>query len=145
VGRRRRRFRYPVLTIHREPGGVNSPGDIQAVFVNVKPRRTNAPRPAWKVAKAYLQWLRTLNCGFAGPDCAGKIEAAHTPDPMSKGVATKAADCNAIPACQHHHGVQTTKGWSAVGLTRETAMAMADAYWSAWPQRLAWESENAGG
>lgn len=100
--------------------------------VDTSPRRKNAPRPAWKVATAYLQWLRGRRCAFDGPDCAGKIEAAHTPDPMSKAMGSKAADHNAIPACQHHHKLQTDKGWSAVGLTRETAQAKAAAYWSAW-------------
>lgn len=100
--------------------------------VDIRPRHKNAPRPAWKVATAYLQWLRGRPCAFSGSDCAGKIEAAHTPDPMSKAMGSKAADKNAIPACQHHHHLQTVKGWSAVGLTRETAQAMAAAYWRAW-------------
>lgn len=101
--------------------------------VNVSPRRKNAPRPAWKVATAYLQWLRGRPCAFEGRGgCWGKIESAHTPDPMSKGVGTKAADHNAIPACQAHHKLQTDSGWSAVGLTRETAQTMAAAYWRAW-------------
>lgn len=100
--------------------------------VDTRPRNRNAPRPAWKVATAYLQWLRGRPCAFAGADCDGKIEAAHTPDPMSKAMGSKAADHNAIPACQHHHHLQTVKGWSAVGLTRETAQAMAAAYWQAW-------------
>lgn len=101
--------------------------------VNTAPRKRNAPRPAWKVATAYLQWLRGRSCFREGPDCAGKIEAAHTPDPSSKGMGTKAADRNAIPLCQHHHGEHTRKGWSAIGLTRETAQAAGDAYWRAWP------------
>ena len=103
--------------------------------VDTSPRKRNAPRPAWKVAKAYLQFLRGRNCalvrGMYG-DCAGKIEAAHTPDPASKGVGTKAADYNAIPLCQHHHRLHTVKGWSAIGMTRETAQMMADAYWRQW-------------
>lgn len=45
---------------------------------------------------------------------------------------TKAADKNAIPLCNHHHGEHTRKGWSAIGLTRETAQAAGDAYWQAW-------------
>lgn len=69
---------------------------------------------------------------MAGNDCDGKIEAAHTPDPSSKGMGTKAADKNAIPLCHHHHALHTVKGWSAIGLTRETAMNAADAYWRAW-------------
>ncbi len=109
--------------------------------VNTSPRRKNAPRPAWKVADGFRQWLRGRPCAFVGYDCAGKIEAAHTPDPSSKGMSTKAADCNCIPACVYHHHLQTVKGWSAVGLTRETAALMAEAYWRAWPGRIAWEAK----
>lgn len=100
--------------------------------IDIRPRKRNAPRPAWKVATAYLQWLRGRSCMLSSPDCAGKIEAAHTPDPASKGMGTKAADNNAIPLCQFHHGEHTRKGWSAIGLTRETAQIAAAAYWRAW-------------
>lgn len=101
--------------------------------VDVRPKRRNAPRPAWKVATAYLQWLRGRPCAMQHlGGCAGKMEAAHTPDPASKGMGTKAADKNAIPLCNAHHDLHTRKGWSAIGLTRETAQAMADAYWRAW-------------
>ena len=107
--------------------------------IDVRPRKRNAPRPAWKVAVAYGQWLRGRPCAFAGADCEGPIEMMHTPDPMSKGMGTKAADCNAIPGCVAHHHRQTARGWSAVRLTRETAQAMGDAYWRAWPGRIEWE------
>lgn len=109
----------------------------------LKPRRQNAPRPAWKVAEAFKQWLRGRRCAFDGADCRGKIEAAHMPDPGSKGLGTKAADCNCIPACQHHHQLHTNKGWSALGLTREQASKLAEDYWQAWPGRKAWEAKNA--
>jgi hypothetical protein len=102
------------------------------IRVNVSPRKKNAARPAWKVEKAYLQWLRGRPCAFASVECGGKIEAAHTPDPASKGVGTKASDRNAIPLCAAHHRTHTVRGWSAIGLTRETAQQMAAAYWSAW-------------
>jgi hypothetical protein len=104
------------------------------VRIDTSPRRKNAPRPAWKVATAYLQWLRGRRCAFeARGGCWGKIEAAHTPDPQSKAMGSKAADHNAIPACQGHHKAQTDKGWSAVGLTRERAQELAAAYFKAWP------------
>lgn len=103
------------------------------MFVDTRPRKRNAPRPAWKVETAYKQWLRGRACFRAGSDCRGKVECAHTPDPMSKGMGTKAADRNAIPLCQHHHGEHTRKGWSAIGLTRETAHAAGNAYWRQWP------------
>lgn len=100
--------------------------------VDTRPRKKNAPRPAWKVRTAYLQWLRGRPCALEGPQCEGKIEAAHTPDPASKGIGTKAADYNAIPLCQGHHIRHTLRGWSAIGLTRDSAQVMADAYWQAW-------------
>jgi len=103
------------------------------MYVDVRPRKRNAPRPAWKVAKAFLQWLRGRPCMLAyRGDCSGKIEAAHTPDPCSKGMSTKAADQNAIPLCVFHHHLHTTKGWSAIGLTRETAQTAAGSYWRLW-------------
>ena len=64
--------------------------------------------------------------------CSGPMEAAHTPDPLSKGFGTKAADYNAIPLCQHHHHKHTNKGWSAIGLSREAARALAARYWQLW-------------
>lgn len=100
--------------------------------VDTSPRKKNAPRPAWKVATAYLQWLRGRSCMLSSNLCDGKIEAAHTPDPGSKGMGTKAADHNAIPLCHRHHALHTAKGWSAIGLTRETAQIAAAAYWRAW-------------
>jgi hypothetical protein len=100
--------------------------------VDTRPRHRNAPRPAWKVQRAYIQWLRGRRCYRHGPDCKGKIEPAHTPDPMSKGMQTKAADHNAIPLCNWHHRLHTGCGWSAIGLTRETAQAAAASYWRLW-------------
>jgi hypothetical protein len=101
--------------------------------VDVRPRKRNAPRPAWKVAKAYHQWLRGRQCYLEGVGpCWGRIEAAHTPDPASKGISTKAADHNAIPLCQGHHKLHTDKGWSALNLTREDARTLAAVYWRLW-------------
>lgn len=101
--------------------------------IDVRPRRRNAPRPAWKVEKAFHQWLRGRACAVeARVGCSGRMEAAHTPDPGSKGMGTKAADQNAIPLCQGHHRQHTVQGWSAIGLTRETARSMAAEYWRRW-------------
>lgn len=101
--------------------------------IDTRPRHKNASRPVWKVAKAYLQWLRGRNCAVAHlGGCGGRMEAAHTPDPQSKGMGTKAADHNAIPLCTVHHRQHTTQGWSAIGLTRELAQQMAGQYWRAW-------------
>ena len=107
------------------------------IRVDTRPRKRNAPRPPWKVEKAYHQWLRGRPCAMHqeqhryGP-CDGRMEAAHTPDPASKGTGTKAADHNAIPLCQRHHKLHTDKGWSALGLNRESAQALGDIYWSRW-------------
>lgn len=101
--------------------------------VDTRPRKRNAPRPAWKVEKAFRQWLRGRVCAVSHlGGCKGRMEAAHTPDPLSKGMATKAADRNAIPLCQVHHKLHTDKGWSAIKLTRESAQGLAAAYWRLW-------------
>lgn len=101
--------------------------------IDIRPRKRNAPRPAWKVEKAYHQWLRGRPCAVTElGGCWGKIEAAHTPDPMSKGTGTKAADHNAIPLCQGHHKLHTDKGWSAIGLSRDGAQMFAATYWRLW-------------
>jgi hypothetical protein len=101
--------------------------------VDTRPRKRNAPRPVWKVEKAYHQWLRGRPCLLAGlNECEGPMEAAHTPDPASKGVGTKASDHNAIPLCQKHHRLHTNSGWSKINLTRETARDAAAAYWRSW-------------
>jgi hypothetical protein len=101
--------------------------------VDTSPRRKNAPRPAWKVAVAFRQWLRGRPCAVKHMGgCSGNMEAAHTPDPGSKGMGTKAADHNCIPLCEAHHKLHTNSGWSAIGMTRERAQALAAAYWSLW-------------
>src|SRR3546814_13608092 len=86
------------------------------------PRKKNSGRPAWKVARSYAQWLRGRPCAVAKlGGCAGDMEAAHTPDTMSKAMGSKAADYNEIPLCNHPHDIQTSKGWSAIGLNRKGA------------------------
>lgn len=103
------------------------------VKVDIRPRRRNAPRPAWKVEKAYHQWLRGRPCWASDQgECSGNMEAAHTPDPGSKGIGTKAADHNAIPLCNGHHRLHTDRGWSAIKLDREKARAVAREYWRLW-------------
>lgn len=103
------------------------------IRVDIRPRRKNSARPAWKVAKSFHQWLRGRPCAVAKlGGCSGHMEAAHTPDPRSKGMGTKAADYNAIPLCKGHHDQHTRRAWSSIGLTRETAQAMAAEYWRQW-------------
>jgi hypothetical protein len=106
----------------------------------LKPRRQNAPRPAWKIASAYLQWLRGRDCAVASSQCDGRIEAAHTPDPMSKGMGTKAADFCAVPLCSFHHAHQHKIGW----LTFARLHGIKDieewrrGYWLGWPGHREW-------
>jgi hypothetical protein len=99
--------------------------------VDVRPAKRNSLRPAWKVAKAYHQWLRGRPCFICG-EAEERREAAHTPDPQSKGIGTKAADHNAIPLCVPCHRKHTNKGWSAIGLTRDGAQAAGNRYWALW-------------
>lgn len=103
------------------------------MLVDVRPKRRNSARPAWRVQKSYHQWLRGRPCAVARlGGCSGPMEAAHTPDPMSKGTSIKAADHNAMPLCQHHHRTHTNGGWSKIGLTRDSAQKMAGEYWRLW-------------
>lgn len=114
--------------------------------VNTAPRKRNAPRPAWKVATAYLKWLRGRSCAADGVFCDGYMEAAHVDHAGDKGMGTKVSDRHAIPLCAAHHARQHTRGWKtfeAECLGGKSAVAMADAYWNAWPGRIAWERDNA--
>jgi len=116
------------------------------MLVNTRPRHKNAPRPAWKVATSYLKWLRGRPCAADGYGlCEGRMEAAHVDHAGGKGMGTKVADKHAIPLCEGHHRRQHTRGWQTFEgecLGGKSAVAMADAYWRAWPGRVAWEMEN---
>lgn len=111
----------------------------------IQPRRRNAPRPAWKVAEAFGQWLRGRPCACQGrnPDCSGKIQAAHVPHKASKGMATKAADRYQIPLSEECHlRAQHGKGWQTFAerfLGGRDPVELSDDYWKAWPGRAAWE------
>ena len=105
--------------------------------VNTSPRRKNAPRPAWKVEAAFLQWLRGRPCACGGlnPDCEGKIQAAHVPHKASKGMGTKAADRWAIPLSEGCHiRTQHRIGWQSFAkqFLRADPVEMAEAYWRSW-------------
>lgn len=117
--------------------------------INVSSRRKNAPRPAWKVATAYLQWLRGRpcylankgGCGFADPPRNTPIEAAHVDVAGGKGMGTKVADQYAIPLCQRHHDEQHGKigsfsqrgGWKTFQVKYGfDAVKVAGEYWRAW-------------
>lgn len=122
--------------------------------LNIKPRKQNSPRPAWKVADAFRQWLRGRPCACGGrnPDCGGQMQAAHvdyagkgTAD--AKGAGTKAADRWCIPLSASCHDMQHRKGWPWFdqqilgGLSRGEMMAAE--YWRLWPGRAKWESDRA--
>lgn len=116
-----------------------------------RPRKQNAPRPAWKVAEAFRQWLRGRPCACQGrnPDCGGPMIAAHvdhagkgTPD--AKGTATKVADKFNIPLTDRCHQLQHSKGWPwfEKNILKASAITLAEDYWRAWPGRVAWEAKN---
>lgn len=113
--------------------------------VDVRPRKRNAPRPAEKVAHGYSQWLRGRPCACEGrnPNCWGKIQAAHAPHKASKGTATKAADRYQLPLSEGCHlRTQHTLGWPSFArfyLKGRDPVELAEAYWRAWPGRIAWE------
>lgn len=111
--------------------------------IDVRPRKRNAPRPAWKVCKAFGQWLRGRPCACGGrnDDCGGDMEAAHvdyaakgTPD--AKGVASKVADRWQIPLSHNCHRLQHSKGWPWFDLHILGGIArgemMAAEYWRLW-------------
>ena len=112
--------------------------------VDVRPRKRNAPRPAEKSAPGFLQWLRGRECIFANTgDCVGRMEAMHLDFAGGKGVGTKVADRFALPSCARHHGLQHRWGWMTflkwVGRTKDGLLLSSDAFWRAWPGRIAWE------
>jgi hypothetical protein len=111
--------------------------------VNVSPRKRNAPRPAYKSAPQFLQWLRGRQCAVNGAECSGKIEAAHVDHGGDKGMGTKVSDKFAVPMCSFHHLNQHSRGWLTFQAKHDIdALAAARAYWWAWPGRFKWESEH---
>jgi hypothetical protein len=110
-----------------------------------KPRKKNAPRPDWKVAEAFKQWLRGRPCACGGrnPACDGKIQAAHGPHKASKGMATKAADRYCMPLSEGCHlTTQHKQGWQTFAaryLGGADPLAICEEYWRAWPGRSKWE------
>lgn len=130
---------------------------------SLRNRHHNAPRPAWKVATAYLQWLRGRpcyleghragGCGWGDPPRKSYIEAAHVDHGGDKGLSTKASDRFCIPLCQRHHDEQSGKigsfknrgGWPTFQAKYGfNAIDVAGDYWSLWPGRRQWETKNGG-
>lgn len=116
------------------------------IRVDIRPRKKNAPRPAWKVARSYLAWLRGRPCAADGHGlCDGFMEAAHVDHAGGKGMGTKVADRHAIPLCSGHARRQHSRGWLTFErecLGGKSAVAMAEAYWNAWPGHIEWEREH---
>src|SRR5688572_27437641 len=105
-----------------------------------KPRKRNAPRPAEKSARGFLQWLRGRECACASHCCEGGIEAAHVDHGGDKGMGTKVSDRFAMPLCSWHHRTQHYFGWASFERRYQIdALTLAAAYWQAWPGRVAWE------
>jgi hypothetical protein len=116
------------------------------MFVDVRPRKRNAPRPKEKSARGFLQWVRGRVCAAASwGDCSGKVEAAHVDYAGDKGMGTKVSDKFAIPLCAYHHHLQHNNGWKwfdRVMLGAEgQGLKAAGEYWRAWPGRAAWEKK----
>jgi hypothetical protein len=114
----------------------------------IQSRHRNAPRPAWKVADAFGQWLRGRPCACGGRNklCGGRIQAAHVPHKASKGIGTKAADKWMIPLSENCHlHTQHKRGWqtfAAEYLGGRDPVELAAEYWRAWPGRAKWEARN---
>ncbi len=106
-------------------------------------RTRDEKRPAWKIAEAFLQWLRGRPCAVYGCSTGAKMQAAHVPG-GDAGTGTKASDRFAIPLCAEHHRNQHDMGWKTFAarlLGGRDPVALAAAYWRAWPGRAAWERE----
>lgn len=73
------------------------------------------------------------------------MTAAHVDHAGDKGMGTKVSDRFAIPLCMGHAMRQHNRGWQtfeAECLGGKSAVAMAEAYWNAWPGRIEWERAN---
>jgi hypothetical protein len=69
----------------------------------LKRRKTNAPRPAWKVAEGFQKWVRGFGCCLAARGGCGDlgighpVEFAHVNYAGAKGTGTKVEDRYGIP------------------------------------------------
>lgn len=74
-------------------------------------------------------------------NCEGLTEAAHVDYAGDKGMGSKVSDCFALPMCRRHHAEQHRVGWRTFESTygNFNALEVAEQYWRAWPDRLAWE------
>jgi hypothetical protein len=113
------------------------------IRVDVRPRKRNSPRPAWKVCASFLQWLRGRPCACGGrnPDCGGPMQAAHVDyaakgTAEAKGMSSKVADRWAIPLSANCHRLQHDKGWPWFDVTilglAGAGEKMAAEFWRLW-------------
>jgi hypothetical protein len=116
-----------------------------------RPRRHNAPRPAEKSCPRFLQWIRGRGCLACNAGCTDRVEAAHVDYAGGKGVGSKVADRYAVPLCggpAGHHAEQHRRGWKTFERQyfgeEGYALKAAEAYWRAWPGRIAWERKQEG-
>lgn len=73
------------------------------------------------------------------------MTAAHVDHAGDKGMGSKVADRHCIPLCDGHHRRQHSRGWATFErecLNGKSAVALAAAYWEAWPGRIQWERDN---
>jgi hypothetical protein len=89
--------------------------------------------------------LRGRECLFVqiGVIGEGPVEAMHLDFAGGKGTATKVADRYAVPCAASLHRQQHQMGWATflreIGVTKDEMIEAANAYWRAWPGRIAWE------
>lgn len=117
------------------------------IRVDTRPRKQNSRKADFYLrAPQFRQWLRGRPCLLETKGgCEGRLEAAHVDYAGGKGVGIKVHDKHCIPLCQEHHRVQHSWGWETFeanfGMKPGDAAMAADAYWKAWPGRVAWLSE----
>lgn len=122
----------------------------------IRSRHRNSPRPAWRVAEAFQQWVRGRPCYLADKGGCGvhggrkPVEFAHVDCAGGKGMGVKVADQFGIPLCPRHHDEQHGKigefrnrgGWPTFQIKYGfNAVKVAGEYWRAWPGRLEWERQ----
>ena len=140
-------------------GGVLSVTALEAPAAAQKKKKDGDEAAKPQYSKAFIAAYNPVQTQFdQGTDIAavkaalpGMIAAVENNDDrfvagnFTYSVGTKASDRFAIPLCSGHHRRQHMRGWmtfEAECLGGKSAVAMADAYWTAWPGRIEWEREH---